>query len=1024
MTVLPIVERELRTAARRTGTYWNRLIVAVVAVLLGASIFIVDLGASPQQIGQFIFRVLAGLLLLYCLVQGRRSSADCLSEEKRDGTLGLLFLTDLKGHDVVLGKLAATSLGGFYGLMTVFPVLAMTLLLGGISNGEFWRMVLVLINTFLFSLAVGVMSSSLSRDYRRAMAANFFLLLCLAAIPPACASMIAAYTSLNRFPAPLLYSCPIYTFIMAFDTNYISRRWDFWWSFGVIHGLTWLLVALASWVVPHAWQDRPSKAGRNLWRELWQWLSFGKKSKQTEYRRQLLNVNAFYWLASRARLKTVHVWVFLGCLGLWWVVGWIVEGALWLDEAVPVMTALLMNTTLKMWVVIEAGQRLAEDQKAGALELLLSTPLSVSDILRGQWLALRRQFLRPLITVLVLEMVLMLMMSQRPSNGETPTIWLAGMFMLVADILALSWVVMRAALTAKNPNRATMTAILRIFVVPSIVGGLVWATVNAWYVLTSDKSWDPSWQVGLGLWFWPGLAADLIFGLTARSQLRRRFRQYALQRYAPAPLRSSICRRRTRPAAGVPAPPKTPSHPEVKRRPRKLRAAVAMSVVVLVGVALAWLKGLSHSSAPRAMTVTLTSSNMLPTVSSRGQMVMIILPDGTLWRWGALWSNGRTYLEPERVGTNDGWIKVCVSANRMTALRRDGTLWEGKLDGSQDDTWRPVGTNGEWIDLAGDNSQNYGLRRDGTLWSWNKPSEMKMKVKYRAKPGSAGVPGVTNSAPAPVDRPTESDSIASGTSRPPERDDPSGNRFTQMGTNRNWATIQSRGPYTVGLQTDGTLWAWGQIRAGWNSAGYYVWSTNTLSPIQVCADTNWVALSGVFFASVAVWNRSGELWDPFFAPPKADAPATTVGRLMVSNSAPDRLAVAYAAQPEMFQIRGNGTLWRKTWPIAQWAGQPDDPWRQVGNRTDWVSVWGEGTVAIGLTADGMLWTWGVDLTHQVSPDLSTRLQIAKTRISSLFGSGRQMMMRGFGPNAVFVNDPRPFMKLERCPIPEDPNKPK
>ena len=44
--------------------------------------------------------------------------------------MGLIFLTDLKGYDVVLGKLAATSLNGFYGLLAVFPLLAFPLLTG------------------------------------------------------------------------------------------------------------------------------------------------------------------------------------------------------------------------------------------------------------------------------------------------------------------------------------------------------------------------------------------------------------------------------------------------------------------------------------------------------------------------------------------------------------------------------------------------------------------------------------------------------------------------------------------------------------------------------------------------------------------------------------------------------------------------------------------------------------------------------------------------------------------------------
>src|SRR5205823_6492965 len=104
---------------------------------------------------------------------------DCLSSEKREGTLGLLFLTDLKGYDVVCGKLAATSFRALYGLLALVPVLAVPLLMGGITSGEFWRMVLVLVNTFLFSLAIGVFVSALCQDARKAMGANFLLLLLL-----------------------------------------------------------------------------------------------------------------------------------------------------------------------------------------------------------------------------------------------------------------------------------------------------------------------------------------------------------------------------------------------------------------------------------------------------------------------------------------------------------------------------------------------------------------------------------------------------------------------------------------------------------------------------------------------------------------------------------------------------------------------------------------------------------------------------------------------------------------------------
>ena len=124
MTFLPIVERELRVQARQKRTYRLRLGAAGVAIAMVSFMLLVnEVFSTPGSLGHGLFTVLAWLAFLYCLLSGVGNTADCLSEEKREGTLGLLFLTDLKGYDVVLGKLLATSLNNFYGLIAIFPPL-------------------------------------------------------------------------------------------------------------------------------------------------------------------------------------------------------------------------------------------------------------------------------------------------------------------------------------------------------------------------------------------------------------------------------------------------------------------------------------------------------------------------------------------------------------------------------------------------------------------------------------------------------------------------------------------------------------------------------------------------------------------------------------------------------------------------------------------------------------------------------------------------------------------------------------
>ena len=79
MTLLPIVERELRVAARQLATYSVRLGLAVAAIGVAVVIFVLTLGLPSAQSGRQMFEWLAGIMMVYCLAYGRRSTADCLS---------------------------------------------------------------------------------------------------------------------------------------------------------------------------------------------------------------------------------------------------------------------------------------------------------------------------------------------------------------------------------------------------------------------------------------------------------------------------------------------------------------------------------------------------------------------------------------------------------------------------------------------------------------------------------------------------------------------------------------------------------------------------------------------------------------------------------------------------------------------------------------------------------------------------------------------------------------------------------
>jgi len=92
MNCLPIVNRELRVAARKRSTFWLRVVAALTALVIGSGCMLFSLvpGFGTFQMGSVLFNVLTWLCLAAGLSAGLFFTSDCLSEEKREGTLGLL----------------------------------------------------------------------------------------------------------------------------------------------------------------------------------------------------------------------------------------------------------------------------------------------------------------------------------------------------------------------------------------------------------------------------------------------------------------------------------------------------------------------------------------------------------------------------------------------------------------------------------------------------------------------------------------------------------------------------------------------------------------------------------------------------------------------------------------------------------------------------------------------------------------------------------------------------------------------
>jgi len=401
VTLLPVVERELRVAARKRGTFWTRVIAAILALLIGIGFFILvengAFGIGTAALGKGLFAVLTWLSLAVALASGLFFTADCLSEEKREGTLGFLFLTDLRGYDVVFGKLIANSLRGFFALFAVLPVLGITLLMGGVTGSLFWNSSVALINALFLSLATGMFISSISRDPQKAMAGTLLLLVLIGAGGPLAD---AALSPSGAFQPLLSATSPIYLFMMA------DARWpaEFWSAFAVNQLIAWLLLGLSCLLLPRNWQTKATKlaATQTTWRRRW---IYGREERRGDLRRKLIDKNPVSWLASRERWQAVALWAVAFLFGLLFAIFVITSdkpGAPFLSFAWNWLSGVL-TLLLYLGVASQAARFFVDAQRSGLTELLLSTPLTVHQIIRGQWRALLRMFGLPLVLCIGLQ---------------------------------------------------------------------------------------------------------------------------------------------------------------------------------------------------------------------------------------------------------------------------------------------------------------------------------------------------------------------------------------------------------------------------------------------------------------------------------------------------------------------------------------------------------------------------------------------------------------------------------------------
>jgi alpha-tubulin suppressor-like RCC1 family protein len=315
---------------------------------------------------------------------------------------------------------------------------------------------------------------------------------------------------------------------------------------------------------------------------------------------------------------------------------------------------------------------------------------------------------------------------------------------------------------------------------------------------------------------------------------------------------------------------------------------------------------------------------------------------GLSWSWGLntcgrLGDNTLTARSSpvSVVGGFTDWCQVSAGSAHSIGLRRNGTAltWGSGANGRLGDNTTVaksspvlvVGGFTDWCQVSAGNCHSLGLRSNGTAWAWG----------YNT--AGAGQLGdnttVAKSSPVLV-----------------------------VGGFTDWCQLSGGYQHSLGVRTNGTVWAWGcngQGRLGDNT------TVAKSSPVSVVGGfTDWCQVSAGFRHSLGV-RTDGTAWA---------WGASSAGRLgdntIIDKSSPVSVVGGFtdwcqvnAGSYHSLGVRTNGTAW--AWG-CNFVGQLGDnttvnkssPVSVIGGFTDWCQLSGGYQHSLGVRTNGTVWAWG------------------------------------------------------------------
>jgi len=388
----PVVERELRVGLlrRKSREQWVRAARIAGGISLFFLLFMA-IGSSPSQ-GRTLFRFLFVLACFGVVARGFGLTADLFSEERRNGTLGLLVLTGLTPMEIFAYKLFGATILTSYGLLGSLPFFAIPFLAGGVSAAQFLCALVFLTNALLFCISIGLLASVIHREGGQAQTTAVTIAAILSSAAPLSWWMAVSVLGTKGVGHDWLVTSPVYGGYLAFWGFTRGSSHEFWTSSGITLCYSLVALLLAAGILQRTWRDGPDTEAQAKLRDRWRaWVTSASTTRR-RVRTRLLDEHPFAWVAGRNRGPALIAQFFVATVALIYFGLFCTVGQSWLTVGNALMASAIAHLGLHWIIAYAAGKRFAEERQSGGFEVLLTTPLPVKEIVGGQIKGLLVQF--------------------------------------------------------------------------------------------------------------------------------------------------------------------------------------------------------------------------------------------------------------------------------------------------------------------------------------------------------------------------------------------------------------------------------------------------------------------------------------------------------------------------------------------------------------------------------------------------------------------------------------------------------